>query len=141
MWGQRSQGGSRRYQVRQGSNQPQKSAPRVRPPLNLEIQLSPYPTPIRRFVRIVMIHFPTPDGTRLRELLVEPSALCMLRSIHSVHLRSETGIAIPDEVGSSWKFPIEDGGLFSLEDSLAGYVGYGGLIYVVDGSTPSDSNS
>jgi len=39
-------------------------------------------------------------------------------SVHSVHLRSETGIAIPDE------------------DALSGYVGYGGLIYVVDGSSP-----
>lgn len=45
---------------------------------------------------------------RVREML----------SVHSVHLRSETGIAIPDE------------------DSIAGYVGYGGLIYVVDGSSP-----
>jgi len=40
-------------------------------------------------------------------------------SIHSVHLRSETGIAIPDE------------------DSISGYIGYGGLIYVVDGSSPA----
>eukprot|EP00438_Fugacium_kawagutii_P023941 Skav200981 [mRNA] locus=scaffold1596:79285:82233:- [translate_table: standard] len=47
---------------------------------------------------------------RVREML----------SIHSVHLRSETGIAIPDEA-------------HSLQDSIAGYVGYGGLIYVVDG--------
>jgi alpha-tubulin suppressor-like RCC1 family protein len=39
-------------------------------------------------------------------------------SVHSVHLRSETGIAIPDE------------------DAIAGYVGYGGLVYVVDGSSP-----
>jgi len=39
-------------------------------------------------------------------------------SIHSVHLRSETGIAIPDE------------------DAVSGYVGYGGLIYIVDGSSP-----
>eukprot|EP00401_Gymnodinium_catenatum_P003849 CAMPEP_0117564366 /NCGR_PEP_ID=MMETSP0784-20121206/55990_1 /TAXON_ID=39447 /ORGANISM="" /LENGTH=552 /DNA_ID=CAMNT_0005362075 /DNA_START=10 /DNA_END=1668 /DNA_ORIENTATION=- len=39
-------------------------------------------------------------------------------SIHSVHLRSETGIAIPDE------------------DAISGYIGYGGLIYVVDGSAP-----
>lgn len=39
-------------------------------------------------------------------------------SVHSVHLRSETGIAIPDE------------------DAISGYVGYGGLIYVVDGSSP-----
>jgi len=39
-------------------------------------------------------------------------------SVHSVHLRSETGIAIPDE------------------DSISGYIGYGGLIYVVDGSSP-----
>ena len=70
---------------------------------------------------------------------MEPSALCMLRSIHSVHLRSETGIAIPDEVGSSWK--LSKMAVCSLEDSLAGYVGYGGLIYVVDGSTPYDSNS
>eukprot|EP00927_Polykrikos_kofoidii_P008102 TRINITY_DN13352_c0_g1_i1.p1 TRINITY_DN13352_c0_g1~~TRINITY_DN13352_c0_g1_i1.p1 ORF type:complete len:572 (-),score=92.99 TRINITY_DN13352_c0_g1_i1:179-1825(-) len=45
---------------------------------------------------------------RVRELL----------SVHSVHLRSETGIAIPDE------------------DAVSGYVGYGGLIYVVDGSPP-----
>eukprot|EP00928_Gymnodinium_smaydae_P018505 TRINITY_DN1703_c0_g1_i1.p1 TRINITY_DN1703_c0_g1~~TRINITY_DN1703_c0_g1_i1.p1 ORF type:complete len:554 (+),score=128.07 TRINITY_DN1703_c0_g1_i1:80-1741(+) len=45
---------------------------------------------------------------RLREML----------SVHSVHLRSETGIAIPDE------------------DALSGYVGYGGMIYVVDGSSP-----
>lgn len=45
---------------------------------------------------------------RLREML----------SIHSVHLRSETGIAIPDE------------------DAISGYVGYGGLVYVVDGSAP-----
>lgn len=45
---------------------------------------------------------------RLREML----------SIHSVHLRSETGIAIPDE------------------DAISGYVGYGGLLYVVDGSAP-----
>lgn len=45
---------------------------------------------------------------RMREML----------SIHSVHLRSETGIAIPDE------------------DSISGYIGYGGLIYVVDGSAP-----
>lgn len=45
---------------------------------------------------------------RLREML----------SIHSVHLRSETGIAIPDE------------------DAISGYVGYGGMIYVVDGSAP-----
>lgn len=45
---------------------------------------------------------------RMREIL----------SIHSVHLRSETGIAIPDE------------------DSISGYIGYGGLIYVVDGSSP-----
>jgi len=41
-----------------------------------------------------------------------------LLSSHSVHLRSETGIAIPDE------------------DALSGYIGYGGLIYVVDGSPP-----
>lgn len=41
-----------------------------------------------------------------------------LLSIHSIHLRSETGIAIPDE------------------DSISGYIGYGGLIYVVDGSPP-----
>mmetsp|Transcript_59837 Transcript_59837/g.157326 ORF Transcript_59837/g.157326 Transcript_59837/m.157326 type:complete len:553 (+) Transcript_59837:112-1770(+) len=39
-------------------------------------------------------------------------------SIHSVHLRSETGIAIPDE------------------DALSGYIGYGGLVYIVDGSAP-----
>mmetsp|Transcript_102951 Transcript_102951/g.182873 ORF Transcript_102951/g.182873 Transcript_102951/m.182873 type:complete len:559 (-) Transcript_102951:57-1733(-) len=39
-------------------------------------------------------------------------------SIHSVHLRSETGIAIPDE------------------DCISGYVGYGGLIWIVDGSAP-----
>jgi len=45
---------------------------------------------------------------RMREML----------SIHSVHLRSETGIAIPDE------------------DAISGYIGYGGLIYVVDGSAP-----
>eukprot|EP00747_Dinoflagellata_sp_TGD_P165057 gnl/TRDRNA2_/TRDRNA2_185854_c0_seq1.p1 gnl/TRDRNA2_/TRDRNA2_185854_c0~~gnl/TRDRNA2_/TRDRNA2_185854_c0_seq1.p1 ORF type:complete len:587 (+),score=124.40 gnl/TRDRNA2_/TRDRNA2_185854_c0_seq1:97-1761(+) len=45
---------------------------------------------------------------RMREML----------SIHSVHLRSETGIAIPDE------------------DAISGYIGYGGLIYVVDGSSP-----
>lgn len=45
---------------------------------------------------------------RLRELL----------SVHSIHLRSELGIAIPDE------------------DSISGYVGYGGLIFVVDGSAP-----
>lgn len=45
---------------------------------------------------------------RMREML----------SIHSCHLRSETGIAIPDE------------------DALSGYVGYGGLVYVVDGSAP-----
>jgi alpha-tubulin suppressor-like RCC1 family protein len=45
---------------------------------------------------------------RMREML----------SIHSVHLRSETGIAIPDE------------------DAISGYVGYGGLIFVVDGSAP-----
>lgn len=45
---------------------------------------------------------------RLREMLYS----------HSVHLRSETGIAIPDE------------------DALSGYIGYGGLIYVVDGSSP-----
>mmetsp|Transcript_42246 Transcript_42246/g.99195 ORF Transcript_42246/g.99195 Transcript_42246/m.99195 type:complete len:549 (+) Transcript_42246:109-1755(+) len=45
---------------------------------------------------------------RIREML----------SVHSVHLRSETGIAIPDE------------------DALSGYIGYGGLIYVVDGSAP-----
>jgi len=45
---------------------------------------------------------------KLREML----------SIHSIHLRSETGIAIPDE------------------DALSGYVGYGGLVYVVDGSPP-----
>mmetsp|Transcript_4270 Transcript_4270/g.7066 ORF Transcript_4270/g.7066 Transcript_4270/m.7066 type:complete len:552 (-) Transcript_4270:174-1829(-) len=45
---------------------------------------------------------------RVREML----------SIHSVHLRSETGIAIPDE------------------DAISGYVGYGGLIYIVDGSAP-----
>lgn len=45
---------------------------------------------------------------RVREML----------SVHSVHLRSETGIAIPDE------------------DALSGYVGYGGLVYIVDGSAP-----
>lgn len=45
---------------------------------------------------------------RLRELV----------SVHSVHLRSETGIAMPDE------------------DAISGYIGYGGLIYVVDGSSP-----
>eukprot|EP00933_Yihiella_yeosuensis_P064248 TRINITY_DN6760_c1_g5_i1.p1 TRINITY_DN6760_c1_g5~~TRINITY_DN6760_c1_g5_i1.p1 ORF type:complete len:555 (+),score=116.16 TRINITY_DN6760_c1_g5_i1:69-1733(+) len=45
---------------------------------------------------------------RVREML----------SVHSIHLRSETGIAIPDE------------------DAISGYVGYGGLIYVVDGSAP-----
>lgn len=45
---------------------------------------------------------------RLREML----------SIHSIHLRSETGIAIPDE------------------DAISGYNGYGGLLYVVDGSSP-----
>lgn len=45
---------------------------------------------------------------KLREML----------SIHSVHLRSETGIAIPDE------------------DAISGYIGYGGLIYIVDGSAP-----
>jgi alpha-tubulin suppressor-like RCC1 family protein len=45
---------------------------------------------------------------RMREML----------SIHSIHLRSETGIAIPDE------------------DALSGYIGYGGLVYVVDGSAP-----
>jgi len=45
---------------------------------------------------------------RVREML----------SVHSIHLRSETGIAIPDE------------------DSLSGYIGYGGLVYVVDGSAP-----
>jgi len=39
-------------------------------------------------------------------------------SIHSVHLRSETGVAIPDE------------------DAISGYIGYGGLIYIVDGSSP-----
>merc|ERR1719343_29406 len=39
-------------------------------------------------------------------------------SPHSIHLRSETGIAIPDE------------------DAISAYVGYGGLIYVVDGSPP-----
>jgi len=39
-------------------------------------------------------------------------------SVHSVHLRSETGIAIPDE------------------DAISGYIGYGGLLYVVDGSSP-----
>jgi len=46
---------------------------------------------------------------RLRELV----------SIHSCHLRSETGIAIPDE------------------DAISGYIGYGGLIYIVDGSAPA----
>jgi alpha-tubulin suppressor-like RCC1 family protein len=46
---------------------------------------------------------------RVREML----------SVHSVHLRSETGIAIPDE------------------DALSGYIGYGGLIYIVDGSSPA----
>merc|ERR1719343_1561665 len=46
---------------------------------------------------------------RVREML----------SVHSVHLRSETGIAIPDE------------------DAISGYIGYGGLIYVVDGSSPA----
>jgi len=45
---------------------------------------------------------------RMREML----------SIHSIHLRSETGIAIPDE------------------DAISGYIGYGGLVYVVDGSAP-----
>lgn len=45
---------------------------------------------------------------RMREML----------SIHSIHLRSETGIAIPDE------------------DAISGYIGYGGLMYVVDGSAP-----
>jgi len=40
-------------------------------------------------------------------------------SVHSVHLRSETGIAIPDE------------------DSISGYIGYGGLLYIVDGSSPA----
>jgi len=45
---------------------------------------------------------------RVREML----------SIHSIHLRSETGIAIPDE------------------DAISGYIGYGGLVYVVDGSAP-----
>jgi len=45
---------------------------------------------------------------RMREML----------SIHSVHLRNEVGIPIPDE------------------DSISGYVGYGGLIWVVDGSAP-----
>mmetsp|Transcript_2572 Transcript_2572/g.6552 ORF Transcript_2572/g.6552 Transcript_2572/m.6552 type:complete len:551 (-) Transcript_2572:73-1725(-) len=39
-------------------------------------------------------------------------------SVHSVHLRSDTGIAIPDE------------------DAISGYVGYGGLIHVADGSAP-----
>jgi hypothetical protein len=45
---------------------------------------------------------------RLREMI----------SVHNVHLRSETGIAIPDE------------------DAASGYIGYGGMIYVVDGSAP-----
>jgi len=45
---------------------------------------------------------------RLREML----------SVHSVHLRSETGVAIPDE------------------DAISGYIGYGGLIFVADGSAP-----
>lgn len=39
--------------------------------------------------------------------------------IHSIHLRSETGIAIPDE------------------DAISAYVGYGGLLYVVDSSSPA----
>mmetsp|Transcript_23263 Transcript_23263/g.51058 ORF Transcript_23263/g.51058 Transcript_23263/m.51058 type:complete len:552 (+) Transcript_23263:206-1861(+) len=39
-------------------------------------------------------------------------------SVHSVHLRSETGIAIPDE------------------DAISAYIGYGGLLYIVDGSSP-----
>ena len=46
--------------------------------------------------------------TEIREML----------SVHSVHLRSETGIAIPDE------------------DAISGYIGYGGLIYIVDGPVP-----
>ena len=37
---------------------------------------------------------------------------------HSCHLRSELGIAIPDE------------------DSISGYIGYGGLVFVVDGGAP-----
>eukprot|EP00397_Hematodinium_sp_SG-2012_P016679 GEMP01017026.1.p1 GENE.GEMP01017026.1~~GEMP01017026.1.p1 ORF type:complete len:553 (+),score=121.03 GEMP01017026.1:72-1730(+) len=45
---------------------------------------------------------------RLRELL----------SVYSIHLRSELGIAIPDE------------------DAISGYVGYGGQIFVADGSAP-----
>mmetsp|Transcript_131565 Transcript_131565/g.421047 ORF Transcript_131565/g.421047 Transcript_131565/m.421047 type:complete len:554 (+) Transcript_131565:115-1776(+) len=39
-------------------------------------------------------------------------------SPHSVHLRSETGIAIPDD------------------DAISAYIGYGGMLYVVDGSAP-----
>ncbi|CAD7926537.1 unnamed protein product [Amoebophrya sp. A25] len=45
---------------------------------------------------------------KLREMLSE----------HGCHLRSELGIAIPDT------------------DAISGYIGYGGLIYVVDGSGP-----
>ena len=36
-------------------------------------------------------------------------------SPYSCHLRSELGIAIPDD------------------DAISGYIGYGGLVYVVDG--------
>jgi len=39
-------------------------------------------------------------------------------SVPSVHLRSETGIAIPDE------------------DALSAYIGYGGMVFIVDGSPP-----
>ncbi|CAD7949545.1 unnamed protein product [Amoebophrya sp. A120] len=46
---------------------------------------------------------------KLREMLSE----------HGCHLRSELGIAIPDQ------------------DAISGYVGYGGLLYVVDGSGPT----
>lgn len=46
---------------------------------------------------------------RIREML----------SVHSIHLRSETGIAIPDE------------------DAISAYIGYGGMLYIVDGSSPA----
>ena len=54
---------------------------------------------------------------------------------------AETGIAIPDEVPNSCFLvvpviapPNQTSSSRSTEqDSIAGYVGYGGLIYVVDG--------
>jgi len=45
----------------------------------------------------------------------------VLLSEHSVHLRSDLGVAIPDE------------------DAISGYIGFGGLVYIVDGSAPFKS--